>query len=78
MGAPVAATHLAPVQDLMSIQEGVDLLAVTGWPVTYKQLAHDLAAAGARSERHGRTNYYSASDMVEVHRDRVERLAGTR
>lgn len=59
----------------MSIQEGVDLLADTGHPVTYRQLADDLAAAGVRSERHGRTAYYSASDMLEVHRDRVDRVS---
>lgn len=74
----MAATHIAPVlDDRMSIREGVAFLSDTGYPVTYRQLARDLAAAGAKSERRDRTDYYSASDVLEVHRDRVDRMIAT-
>ncbi|MBM9510033.1 hypothetical protein [Actinacidiphila acididurans] len=68
----MAALHFnPPVSDLISLKEGVALLADTGHPVTYKQLAHQLR--GVQRERRGLTDYYRASDVFVAHRDLVDR-----
>lgn len=68
----MAALHPSPqVSEMITIKEGVALLADTGHPVTYKQLSHWLAETPR--ERRGLTDYYSASDVLVAHRDHVDR-----
>lgn len=66
-----------PIIDAITIKEGVALLAPTGHPVTYDQLRHLLNNVGAPRERGGRGgDRYSATDVLELHRDYVDRQAG--
>lgn len=67
----MAANPHPPISDLVTIKEGLALLAVTGHPVTQSQLAHRLK--DAQRERHGMADYYSISDVFVVHRDLVDR-----
>lgn len=69
----MAARHHT-LSELITIKQGVTILADTPYPVTYKQLARWLSASGAAAERHGRTDYYSASDIMEAHRDGIDRM----
>lgn len=71
----MAATHLTPSGDTMTIEEGVEFLRDTGHPVTRSQLSHWLADRGTQRERHGRTDYYPVADILEAHRDHVDRRA---
>lgn len=67
----MAALHAIPaIHDMVTIKEGIALLADTGHPVTRSQLAHWLERAPR--ERHGMTDYYSASDVLVAHRDHLQ------
>jgi hypothetical protein len=67
----VAIAHTPPIPDGITIKEGVDLLADTPYPVTYNQLRYLLDEADVDRERYGRGYRYSATDVLELHRDRV-------
>lgn len=70
----MAALYPAPsISDMVTIKEGVALLASTEHPVTAKQLAHRLGRLSATRERHGQTDYYPISDVLVAHRDIVDR-----
>jgi hypothetical protein len=58
---------------MVTIKEGEVLLANTEHAVTYKQLAGQLERNRAQRERHGKTDYYSISDVLVAHRDIVDR-----
>lgn len=56
---------------MVSIKEGLILLADTEQRVTYQQLAHQLK--GARRTRSGKVDYYGISDVLVAHRAIVDR-----
>ena len=58
----------------MSIEEGVEFLRPTGYPVTDKQLGHWLSARGAKRERVDRKDYYLVADVLEVHCAHVDKI----
>lgn len=59
------------VSDLVTLTEGVELLAPTGHPMTYKALAHLLTRERVRTQKIGGKIHASASDIFKAHRNHV-------
>lgn len=73
----MAIEHCAPhtdpdaIQDPATFDQVAALLGETGWPVSKSTLRRLIREAGRPVERHGRTDYVSYSDALELHRDYV-------
>lgn len=68
----MAALHTPPISDATPVKEAVVILAETGYPVTASQLSKWLVRAGVARERIDRTDYYSMSEIFELHRDKID------
>jgi hypothetical protein len=62
-------------RDLVNLKEGVQLLAPTGHPVTYKALAHLLTRERVRTTKIRGVIHASASDIFRAHRNYVAGMA---
>jgi hypothetical protein len=67
----VAALYTTPISDPITLWEAVNLLADTPFPVSESQLQHLVKAAGLDREMRGRAYRYSATEILELHRDKV-------
>lgn len=73
-GLPVAATSYSPspaIRDGVTFKEAVAKFAETGHPIplnTLKRIAH---TRGFKTERVGRTDYVSYSNLLEAHAEWV-------
>lgn len=72
----MAITHLVPADsDLVTLQEGSELLYDTGHPASVSTIKRWIRRYGLTTERIGRADHVSFTDLLEVHRDEIARRA---
>jgi transposase-like protein len=68
----VAISQLAAIDDdLVTLQEGVELLRLTGRPVSHSTLKRWVIRYRLSTKRIRGTDHVSYSDLLEVHRDEM-------
>ena len=69
----MAVSYMSPyiAADETPLSEAVELFAETGHPVSKSTLERLCRKSGVQLTRHGRTNFASWSDLLQLHRDWV-------
>lgn len=62
--------------DIVTLREASEQLASTPYPASPSTIRRWLTRGGRRIVRHGRTDYVSYSDVLEVQRDEWKRQHG--
>ena len=65
-----------PYSDLVTFEEASALFRETGHPASVRTLRRLVRLHGTGTERHGRTDYASWSDLLEIHARWVDARSG--
>ncbi|MFM9373320.1 hypothetical protein [Streptomyces sp. Da 82-17] len=71
IAALTPSVAVGPISDPVTIKESVALFAETGHPVSESTLRRWIKRAGLLGVRSAGETWYSDSEILELHRDRV-------